>query len=229
MFHAGTPESVKQHVLTNVTSAEGHILILVCTIAFGMGVDCKNVTRIVHFGGSKSIESYLQECGRAGRNGAQSTCFLLYNGVLMKNSDPDMSNYVVSTICRRKEIGSIFQSIPDSQVKGCMCCDICARECMCGGPKCTLDFEVAFEQEEECKVLRARPVTQEQESELSFKLESYKQTLLPANISCCPQVSFATSFFEFGDVQIKQVLARDQKILLLPVLSCPLRSVCSTV
>ena len=100
MFHAGTPESVKHHVLSSLTSAEGHIVVLICTVAFGMGIDCKNVTRIVHFGGSKSIESYLQECGRAGRSGAQSTCFLLHNGVLMKHSDADMKNYVVSTTCR---------------------------------------------------------------------------------------------------------------------------------
>ncbi len=148
-----------------------------------------------------------------GEVGAQSTCFLLHNGVLMKHSDADMKNYVVSTTCRQKEISSIFPSVPSSQVKGCLCCDICARECKCGGQMCTsLDFEFASEQEDQCHALQSRPVTPEQRSELFFKLESYRQTLLPANISSCPQVSFATSLFEFGDVQIKQVLTNCNKI-----------------
>ena len=46
------------------------------TIAFGMGVDCKGVCRTIHFGPSKNIESYIQETGRAGRDGKQSVAFI---------------------------------------------------------------------------------------------------------------------------------------------------------
>ena len=69
-----------------------------------MGVDCKYISQFVHFGGSRNIESYLQECGRAGRNSELSTCYLLHNGTLMKHCDEDMKNYVFSKSCRRKEI-----------------------------------------------------------------------------------------------------------------------------
>ena len=41
MFHAGTPESSKQHILKSVTLADGHVRVLICTIAFGMGIDIK--------------------------------------------------------------------------------------------------------------------------------------------------------------------------------------------
>ena len=104
MYHAGTPDSVKNHILSDITSVDGHIRILICTIAFRMGVNCQDITCIIHFGGSKCIESYLQQCGRAGRKGQLSTCILYYNELLMKySSADDMKNYAASKICRRKE------------------------------------------------------------------------------------------------------------------------------
>ncbi len=94
MYHAGTPEKVKEHILSQLISMQGHLRVLICTIAFGMGVDCKYISQVIHFGGSRNIESYLQECVRAGRNSELSTCYLLYNGILMKRCDEDMKNYV---------------------------------------------------------------------------------------------------------------------------------------
>ena len=99
-----------------------------------MGVDCKYISQFVHFGGSQNIESYLQECGRAGRNSELSTCYLLNNGILMKHCDEDMKNYVFSKSCRRKGIKSIFPHTKDADcsAKGCRCCDTCAMNCSCG-------------------------------------------------------------------------------------------------
>ena len=69
--------------------------IRVATIAYGMGVNCKGVSRVIHFGPSKSIEAYLQESGRCGRDGEQSDALLLYNGVTskIKVADADMKSY----------------------------------------------------------------------------------------------------------------------------------------
>lgn len=64
MYHSGTPTSVKKHIQENIAVTEGHIRVLVCTIAFGMGVDMKGVCYVIHFGPSKNIENYVQECGR---------------------------------------------------------------------------------------------------------------------------------------------------------------------
>ena len=41
MYHAGTPDSVKHHIVSDLENKEGHIRILISTLAFGMGVDCK--------------------------------------------------------------------------------------------------------------------------------------------------------------------------------------------
>ena len=61
MMHARTPESVKETILNSMAHHNGHIRILICTIAFGMGVDAKGVRNIINFGPSRNLESYVQE------------------------------------------------------------------------------------------------------------------------------------------------------------------------
>ena len=202
MYHAGTPDSVKDHILSNITSINGHIRILICTIAFGMGVNCQYITRIIHFGGSKCIESYIQECGRAGRKGQSSTCILYYNGLLMKYSGDDMKNYACSKLCRRKEISSVFPTSKNSfSVAGCKCCDICSVACQCGEKNCLRHLY-----EPSKSVTKQRNVSKESKKLLAEKLESYRLSLLPADLENVKPVSFPTVFLEFGHSQINQVL-----------------------
>jgi len=84
MLHSCTPLSNKEHVLQSFSEEQGTLRVLIATIAFGMGVNCKAVTRVIHFGPSKNVENYTQETGRAGRDGSQSIAFVLYNGIMTR-------------------------------------------------------------------------------------------------------------------------------------------------
>ena len=49
MYHVGTPDSVKAHVIDYLGQEVEHIHVLISTIAFGMGIDCKSVHQVIHF------------------------------------------------------------------------------------------------------------------------------------------------------------------------------------
>ena len=76
-YHAGlTPE---RRARAQEDFMSGATQVIVATNAFGMGIDKPNVRLVLHYLHSGSLEDYYQEAGRAGRDGAHSTCVLLFN------------------------------------------------------------------------------------------------------------------------------------------------------
>ena len=214
MYHAGTPEAVKSHILETVTNPTGHIRVLICTIAFGMGIDCCYMTRVIHFGGSKCIESYLQECGRAGRRGERSLCILIHNGQMLKYSDEDIKLYVHSTNCRRKDLLAAFSKVVEEEVvTGCRCCDICAQNCLCSdNSKCLLNLNLFGNSGTNLTTHKVREVNQAQVSALRERLHSYWLCLLPDNLEQLKPVAYPNLFLEFSSLQVSQTLKNCDKI-----------------
>ena len=136
MFHSCTEPCVKDQIIQSFTSTESTLpclKIVIATIAFGMGIDCPDIHRIIHFGPPSNIESYIQETGRAGRDGVLSTAVLFHHIGRRIIVDECMKRYLENTnTCRRDFLFQDFDNYVhvDFATK-CSCCDICILECDC--------------------------------------------------------------------------------------------------
>lgn len=106
-YHAGMAPDMRRNVQDWFTGTESPVII--ATNAFGMGIDKSNVRAVIHCDLTSSIESYYQEAGRAGRDGSESTCYLLYH-----ESDMDLQNYFINTTYPvQSDILKIYNSLYD--------------------------------------------------------------------------------------------------------------------
>ena len=214
MLHSGTPSSVKDNILHQFADQTKCLRVLIATIAYGMGVNCKGVTLVIHFGPSNSVEVYMQESGHCGCSGEQSDALLLYNGLNLKAADSVMKQYVQLSTCRRKFLLKYFGTSHTQFPSGQICSDICAESCTCQGGHCNMDFHlpILVEEEEHC-----REICNEKSLELKEKFHALKKALIRDSIAIkehnaliivCP-----TKLLEFGAVQIQQVIDNAEHIL----------------
>ncbi len=89
---------------------EGTLNCVVATIAFGMGIDKKDIRRVVHFNLPKSIENYSQEIGRSGRDGKDSICTVYAN----RSNLPVLENFIYGDTPDRESIYQLLKEIKNS-------------------------------------------------------------------------------------------------------------------
>ena len=109
-----TPKNVKDCIIENFCKSGSNLRIVVATIAFGMGLNCADIRRIIHWGPPGDIESYLQETGRAGRDGLPSiaTLYIGPHDLRSPHLEDSIKIYCKNTnTCRRDIIAQDIQNI----------------------------------------------------------------------------------------------------------------------
>jgi ATP-dependent DNA helicase RecQ len=158
-YHAGLPESQRRENQARFLREDG--VIIVATIAFGMGIDKPDVRFVAHLNLPKSPEAYYQETGRAGRDGLPANAWMDYNlqdiislRRMMSDSDADeqyrrvahhklevMLGLCELTTCRRQALLAYFGETLD---RPCGNCDNCLH------PPATLDATEAAQKALSC-------------------------------------------------------------------------------
>ena len=129
-YHKPLPRSNKECVLKLLSSSYPTCRIVISTVALGMGLNCQNISRVIHYGVPTTMEAYYQECGRCGRNGEQATATLLFNGHDIKQ-DPYpmvttvMREYCLARTCLRRLILAHFGD-KDVEQDSRWCCSVCS-------------------------------------------------------------------------------------------------------
>ncbi len=134
MYTSITDEEVKSQIVVSFSDERAPLRLVCATSAYGMGVDCPNVREIIHYGVPSDTETYIQETGRAGRDGKPSLAILVSLKSVTRHAEKSMRDYQANyDICRRDYLfNDVDNYVHENSVVGCMCCDICFQACECG-------------------------------------------------------------------------------------------------
>lgn len=135
-FHAGREKTEKENIQRDYV--EGKIQVLITTNAFGMGIDIPNIECVIHAQMPSCMEHFVQEVGRAGRNGGDAYCELLFHPsdiTIQKSLHSSfqalekMDEYRQKKMCHHKKIRLFFGENISLIPRSCSACEFCCCSC----------------------------------------------------------------------------------------------------
>jgi len=142
MYSSTTDETSKDRILEDFSSQNGNIEVLICTVSFGLGINIKDVSVVVHWGAPKNCLGYWQEIGRAGRDGRPASAILYPypRSLLPRVCDKEFAESIrTPTDCiRRRRLYELKTDDMDmtSLRNGLPCDGVCESVCVCDLCKC---------------------------------------------------------------------------------------------
>jgi superfamily II DNA helicase RecQ len=202
MYHANTLDKHKDRVSNSLFEENGTCRVVFATTALGMGVNLPDVQKVIHYGPPRHVEEFMQEMGRAGRNGNPAESILYITGRHLRKCEEAIKKYATcNDVCLRQILLERFCEQPDINRNMHNCCVVCHQQCRCDDPSC-----YKYIRPKESNVVSQRNerfVEKYQKADLLELLQEYQKKLE----SQCPAYLFSyETTTGFSDSLIKSVL-----------------------
>ena len=180
IYHSKTWETSKEQIENQFSSEEGGLVrVVIATTALGMGVNYPDVKYIIHFlSPSRSLESHIQQLGRAGRNGELAHDITIYTLRALSQCEAEIKNIYKGDQCLRIGLFKHFDEAITSLSPKHLCCTVCAKSCNCEEQCQYIDpmHEISLPIDgEECR--KSRTVTDEDKCEMKAALEDERDKI----------------------------------------------------
>jgi superfamily II DNA helicase RecQ len=143
MFHSEIGDELREYLMGEFTKVDSEVRVIICTVAFGMGVEIGDVCRVIHWGKSNSMLEYWQEVGRAGRDGEAAEAIWYpssaggRDGALFQELKKDKNACIRNNILNFFFIEGVGMTklparkgcAPRSSCGLCTCCSNCRNQC----------------------------------------------------------------------------------------------------
>ena len=183
-YHSPQTDAMKTLALEQLTDPNYEnktIRVIFATVAIGLGVNIPDVRQIIHMTVPRTLESYYQQIGRAGRDRYPAKAYLYYNGTDISVNKPGLTDEIrqyclLSGVCMRKYIMNYFDADSFCSLSKHECCSNCSSLCRC--------FQCLSCKSENPKLLlesptrtRVRKVSDVERTEIKEHLKAYRLSI----------------------------------------------------